>query len=280
MGLLADKVAIITGAGGGIGRAHALAFAREGARVVVNDPGGSRDGSGSSKRMADEVVEEIEAAGFEAVANHDSVATREGVDSLVWTALNKLGRVDILVNNAGILRDRTLLNMTEAEWDAVLAVHLKGTFLTTQAVGRVMKRQGDGGTIVNTTSISGLKGMFGQGNYSAAKAGIAGLTYTSAMEFARSNIRVNAIAPIALTRMTEDLPNLGHERYGPEYISPAAVFLASSLSDGITGKILGVHGPHMFEYEVMTSVGIEQSDGQPWSPTQIRDRWGELVAKG
>jgi NAD(P)-dependent dehydrogenase (short-subunit alcohol dehydrogenase family) len=182
MALLTGKVAIITGAGGGIGREHALAFAKAGARVVVNDLGGDRSGGGKGSDMADKVVAEIKAAGGDAVANYDSVATREGADSLVWTALNKYGQIDILLNNAGILRDRTLLNLSESDWNLVQDVHLKGTFLCTQSVARVLKLQGRGGRIINTTSVSGLMGNFGQGNYAAAKAGIYGLTRTAALE--------------------------------------------------------------------------------------------------
>ncbi len=280
MGLLDGKVAIITGAGGGIGRGHALAFAQEGARVVVNDLGGSRDGGGSSK-MADAVVSEIKSAGGEAVASYDSVASREGVDRLVWTALNKFGRIDILVNNAGILRDRTLLNLDEADWDAVQQVHLRGTFLATQAVARVMKLQGHGGRIINTTSVSGLLGNFGQANYSAAKAGIAGLTFTAAQELARARITVNAIAPIAITRMTEDLPlvqSLDATSFAPTSIAPAAVFLASELAADITGKIIGVEGKHIFEYRVHKTAGVLLGESESWNASKIKDQWEQITA--
>src|SRR5580765_428935 len=175
MGLLEGKVAVITGSGGGIGRAEAMLFAREGASVVVNDLGGGRDGSGQSSNMADEVVAEIQAAGGKAVASYDSVSTPAGAEKIVKAAVDHFGRIDVLVNNAGILRDKSLLKMDEAMWDAVIAVHLKDTFLCTQAAAKIMVGQGGGGRIVNTTSVSGMMGNFGQTNYSAAKAGIYGL---------------------------------------------------------------------------------------------------------
>src|SRR5579859_2428443 len=174
--LLEGKVAIITGAGGGIGREHALYFAGQGAKVVVNDLGSDRSGGGKGAEMADKTVADIKAAGGEAVANYDSVATREGADGILWSALSKFGKVDILVNNAGILRDKTLVNMGDNDFNLVLDVHLKGTFYCLQSVARQLKVQGKGGRIINTTSLSGLLGNFGQGNYGAAKGGIYSLT--------------------------------------------------------------------------------------------------------
>src|SRR5688572_30461656 len=162
MGILDGKVAIITGAGGGIGRSHALLFAKEGAKVVVNDLGGDRAGGGKGSEAADAVVGEIKAAGGDAVANYDSVATREGADALLWTALNKFGRADILVNNAGVLRDRAFLNMSDADWNTVFEVHMKGTYFCAQTMARHLKIAGKGGRIINTTSVSGLMGNFGQ----------------------------------------------------------------------------------------------------------------------
>jgi NAD(P)-dependent dehydrogenase (short-subunit alcohol dehydrogenase family) len=278
MGLLEGKVAIVTGAGGGIGREHALLFAREGAKLVVNDLGSDRHGGGKGAEMADQVVAEIKAKGGDAVANYDSVATREGADGLVWSALNKFGRLDVVVNNAGILRDKTLLNMSEQEFDLVIAVHLRGTFLVTQAAARVLKAQGKGGRIVNTTSLSGLLGNFGQGNYAAAKGGIYSLTRTASMEFQRMGVTVNAIAPVALTRMTSDLQmfkGMTAEQIGPQYIAPVAAFLASDLAADITGTIVGVQGPKIFLYKMIETEGVTR-DGGPWSPAEIKERWNEI----
>jgi len=278
MGLLDGKVAIITGAGGGIGREHALLFAKEGAKIVVNDLGSDRHGGGKGGEMADKVVAEIKAAGGEAVANYDSVATREGADGLVWSALNKYGKLDIVVNNAGILRDKTLLNMSEQDFDLVLNVHLRGTFLVTQAAARIFKTQGKGGRIVNTTSLSGLLGNFGQGNYSAAKGGIYSLTRTASMEFQRMGVTVNAIAPVALTRMTQDLAmfkGMTPEQIGPQYIAPVAAFLASDLAADITGTIVGVQGPKIFVYRMVETEGVTR-EGGPWNAAEIKERWAEI----
>ena len=264
MKLLEGKVAIVTGAGGGLGRSHALALAAEGAKVIVNDPGVSRDGTGSTHKMADAVVDEIKKAGGEAAANYDSVA--DGADKIIATAVEKFGRVDILVNNAGILRDKTIHNMTDDMWDLVIAVHLRGTFACTRAATRVMKEKGTGGRIINTTSVAGLKGNFGQSNYSAAKAGIYGFTLTSAMEFGKDGITVNAIAPLAKTRMTEDIDTIPAE-YRPEEVSPVVVFLASDLAKDVTGRIIGVHGRHLFEYHMELTGGKEKKEA--WTPAEI-----------
>ena len=268
MKLLEGKVAVVTGAGGGLGRCHALALAAEGAKVVVNDPGVSRDGTGGTAKMADAVVGEIKKAGGQAVANHDSVATTAGAEAIVKAAVDAFGRVDILVNNAGILRDKTIHNMTDEMWDLVLAVHLRGTFACTRAAARVMKEKGTGGRIVNTTSVAGLKGNFGQSNYSAGKAGIYGFTLTSAMEFGKDGIKVNAIAPLAKTRMTEDVESIPAE-LRPEDVSPVVVFLASELAKDVTGRIFGVHGRHLFEYSMGMTEGKEKKEA--WTVQEISD---------
>jgi NAD(P)-dependent dehydrogenase (short-subunit alcohol dehydrogenase family) len=280
MGLLDGKVAIITGAGGGIGRQHALLFAKEGAKVIVNDLGGDRHGGGKGGEMADAVVEEIKKAGGEAVANYDSVSTREGADGMLWAALNKFGKVDILVNNAGVLRDKSFLNMSDTDWNLVFDVHMKGTYYCAQAVCRQLKVQGSGGRIINTTSVSGLMGNFGQANYSAAKAGIYGFTRTLSMEMARAKVTVNAIAPVAFTRMTEDLkmvqaiPN-AKEMLAPDHISPVALFLASDLSADINGTIVGVMGTKVSVYRMIETAGTTPK-GATWTAQELRERWAEI----
>jgi NAD(P)-dependent dehydrogenase (short-subunit alcohol dehydrogenase family) len=281
MGLFDGKVVVITGAGAGIGRAHAHAFAREGAQVVVNDLGGDRSGGGKGSQAADAVVAELKALGAQAVANYDSVATREGADGVLWTALSKFGRVDVLVNNAGVLRDRAFLNMSEADWDLVQAVHLKGTFFCCQAFGRQLKLQGSGGRIINTTSLSGLLGNFGQGNYSAAKAGVYGLTRTLAIEFAKFKVTVNAVAPVALTRMTDDLPvfaGLTAEQLGPQFISPVVLHLASPASADLTGQIIGVQGGRVFAYRMEQSDGVEKDPATGlWTPETLAAQWAKIT---
>jgi NAD(P)-dependent dehydrogenase (short-subunit alcohol dehydrogenase family) len=253
--ILEGKVAVITGAGNGIGRATALLFAREGGKVVVCDAGVDRDGSGGSTHAAERVTAEIRAAGGSAVAVVESVATPEGAARIVQAALDSFGRIDALVNNAGILRDKTLLKMEPAMWDAVIDVHLKGTFLCTQAAAERMKAEG-GGRIVNTTSISGMLGNFGQSNYSAAKAGIYGLTRTASIELQRHHITVNAVAPLAKTRMTEDLPMFEKvESMTPEHVAPANLFFASDLCGTRTGHVLAVAGGKLSIYKVVESPG-------------------------
>ena len=287
MGLFDGKVVIVTGAGNGIGRAEALAFAEEGAMVVVNDLGGARDGTGKG-RAADDVVEEIISAGGKAVASYDSVADLDGAQSVIWTALGRFKRIDVLVNNAGILRDKSCVNMTEQEWDAVIAVHLKGTWLMSRAFARALRQQSLGGTstaaaIVNTTSMSGLIGNFGQANYSAAKAGIFGLTRTCSMEFAKLDCRVNAIAPVALTRMTEDVPALaamGVEDMGPKHIAPVVTWLGSELSSDVNGRIFGVHGTKVFEYAMQQSDGLDAPpEGSAWTPEMLSKSLGAIELK-
>ncbi len=245
MGLLDKKVAIITGAGGGLGEAYAKLFAREGAAVVVNDLGGPRDGSGADKSMAQKVVDAIKAEGGRAVANGSDISTIAGGEAVFNDAIKNFGRADILVNNAGILLDETFHKAKEANWDKVIRVHLKGTFCATQPVFKWMRDNG-GGVIVNTSSTSGLIGNFGQTNYGAAKGGIWGLSNVLAIEGRKYNIRVWTLAPGALTRMTADLPRYKENpgaALGPDGIAPAVLYMVSELSGDQTGKVLGVSGP-------------------------------------
>ncbi|MCS5619091.1 MAG: SDR family NAD(P)-dependent oxidoreductase [Myxococcota bacterium] len=274
MGLLDGKVAIITGAGGGIGREHALAMAKEGAAIVVNDLGGARDGEGSSSAMADGVVDEIKGLGGEAVANYDNVATVEGGEAILKTALDAFDHVDILVNNAGILRDRSFSNTTEDLWDSVIAVHLKGTYCVTRPVFLHMKERAVGGVIVNTSSTSGLNGNFGQCNYGAAKAGIAGFTRCLAIEGKKYGIRAFILAPVALTRLTEDLGGFSSDKIkeamNPAAVSPLLVYLASSLSGDMTGKTFLAGGGRIAEMRVVTHTGITKKvDDGLWTADQI-----------
>ena len=246
------RVAIVTGAGRGIGREHALMMASEGAKVVVNDVGGSRDGAGHSEGPAHDVVAEIEAMGGQAAANGDDISSWDGAGAVVKQAIDTFGGLDIVVNNAGILRDRMLVNMTEEEWDAVIKVHLKGTFGVSRFAAAYWRERSKNGEtnearIINTTSPSGIYGNAGQTNYGAAKAGIATFTVIAAMELERYGITVNAIAPTALTRMTEDLGlgNASEEAKAamdPRWIAPLCTWLASPQSNGVTGQVFEVSG--------------------------------------
>ena len=279
MGLLDGKVAIITGSGGGIGRAHALLMAKEGAKIVVNDLGGTRDGAGTSESAANQVVDEIKKAGGEATTSYDNVSTAEGAANLVKKAVEAFGRADILVNNAGILRDKSFLKMDEAMFDSVIAVHLRGTFLCSQAFAKQVVTQGGGGRIVNTTSVSGMLGNFGQANYAAAKAGIYGLTRTMSIELQKHRITVNAIAPIAKTRMTEDLPMFERvETLTAAHIPPAALFLASDLCGDRTGHVIAVAGARVYAFEVIETPGrFKETDDGIWTAREIADSWDSIV---
>ena len=278
MGRLAEgRVAVVTGAGRGIGRGHALALARHGAKVVVNDLGADVRGDGSSLSPAQEVVGEIHAAGGEAVVDGHDVSDWTGAEALVQTAVDAFGRLDLLVNNAGILRDRVLVNMVEAEWDDVIRVHLKGTFATCHFAAnhwreRVKAGEEVDGRIVNTTSASGLYGAVGQANYGAAKAGIAALTLIAAQELERYGVAVNAISPGGRTRMTEPLgygvgiPEDKFDFADPENVAPLVVWLASDEARGVTGRVFQASGG---------TVGIEQ--GWQHGPTvRQKARWDPI----
>jgi NAD(P)-dependent dehydrogenase (short-subunit alcohol dehydrogenase family) len=250
--LCEGRVAIVTGAGRGIGREHALSLAAHGAKVVVNDLGGNIDGSGGDLSPAEQVVLEIKGMGGEAVANGDSVSSWEGAQRLINTAIEAFGDLHAVVNNAGILRDRMLTNMTEEEWDAVINVHLKGTFAPSRWAAAYWREQAKAGKpvdgrIINTTSVSGIYGNPGQTNYGAAKAGIAAFTNIAALELARYGVTVNAVAPVALTRMTEGLgpaPETDEEREmrSPRWIAPIVTWLASAESKDITGRVFEASG--------------------------------------
>ena len=281
MGLLSGKVAIVTGSGQGIGRAHALHLARAGANLVINDPGCDRSGEGGEP-LAERVAEEVRAIGVRACSMQTAVGSAAAAQTLVDATIAEFGRLDILVNNAGILRDRTILKMTEDEWDAVVQVHLRGSFTCLQAVARFLKQQGEGGQIINTSSYSGLLGNFGQANYGAAKAGIHALTRIAAMELSRYQIRVNAIAPLAYTRMTDDLPKADTlERdptMSPDFIAPLVVYLASDLAADVTGQTFGVEGNRLFTYRMMTSHGSSRFvDDGPWTPDEIAENIQQII---
>ncbi len=284
MGLLEGKVAVVTGAGGGLGREHAMALAAEGAAVVVNDLGGARDGSGSGSAMADQVVDLIKAAGGEAAPNYDNVSTVEGGESILKGALEAFGQVDILINNAGILRDESLAKTTEDLWDPVIAVHLKGTYCVTRPIFVHMKERGAGGVIINTSSTSGLNGNFGQCNYGAAKAGIAGFTRCLALEGQRYGIRCHILAPVAHTRLTEDLPGFDSDKaaaaYDPKLVSPLMVYLASDMAKDMTGKTFLAGGGRIAEMRVVTAEGLtKEEDGGLWSAAEIGEKMtaGEIL---
>ena len=291
-GICDGRVVLITGAGRGIGREHALEFARQGAKVVVNDLGGDRDGTGSSTGPAGEVVDEIRALGGEAIANGDDVSDVDGAARMVQAAIDEFGRLDVLVNNAGILRDRMLVNMTSDEWDAVIRVHLRGTFAPSHAALAYWREQSKAGEptdarIINTTSPSGIYGNVGQTNYGAAKAGIAAFTVIAAMEVGRYGVTVNAIAPAALTRMTEDLgmgqaaANIAPDQFNalsPANIAPLVVWLGSAESKGVTGRVFNVAGGHISVAEGwVAGPGIDK-DGR-WDPAELGELIPDLVAK-
>jgi len=287
-GLVEGRVVVVTGAGRGIGRAHALAFAAEGARVVVNDLGAALDGRGGEAGPAQQVVDEIRAAGGEAVANTDDVASWDGAASLVSTAVEAFGGLDVLVNNAGFLRDRMLVNLAEDEWDAVVRVHLKGHFAPLRHAAEYWRGEAKAGRtraarVVNTSSGAGLLGSVGQGNYSAAKAGILGLTTVAAAEFGRYGVTVNAIAPAARTRMTEKTfdmaaPDDGFDAMAPENVSPLVVWLGSVESSSVTGRVFEVDGGRVGLADGWRH-GPQRDKGARWAPAELGPVVAELLAE-
>ena len=276
--MLTDKVAVVTGAGRGIGREIALLMARQGAAVVVNDLGGGADGAGGTQAPADEVVSEIKNLGGRATASYDSVATMDGGKRIVQAALDNFGAIDIVVNNAGILRDRMIFNMTEEEWDGVINTHLKGCFAVTRAAVPHM-REKRWGRIINMTSTSGLVGNIGQANYAAAKLGIVGFTKVVALDMARYNVTANCISPFAWTRMIGTIPTETEaqkarvekiKKMGPEHIAPVAVFLASDAAKEISGQVFGVRGKEVMLFSHMRPVRSIHHDAG-WTPERLAE---------
>ena len=276
--VLKDRVAVVTGAARGIGREVAVLMARLGARVVVNDYGGTESGQGGGQAPADEVVAEVRKAGGQAVANYDSVASMAGGQRIVQTAIDSFGRIDIIVNNAGILRDRMIFNMTEEEWDAVIDTHLKGSFAVTRAAAPRMKEQRSG-RFINMTSTSGLVGNIGQANYAAAKLGIVGLTKVVALDMARYNVTANCISPFAWTRMIGTIPTETEaqkarvekiKKMSPAHIAPVAAFLASDAAKDITGQVFGVRGKEIMLFGHMRPImRVHHADG--WTVERLAD---------
>ena len=266
------KVVIITGAGGGLGRQHALLMASRGALVVINDLGGAIDGSGSDKGAAEKVVDEIRAAGGEAVADTNSVATPEGGKAIVQTALDAFGKVDVVINNAGILRDKAFHNMEPDLINSVLDVHLKGAFHVTQPAWVVMREQGYG-RIISTSSAAGIFGNFGQANYGAAKMGLVGFTRVLAVEGAKYNLTANAIAPLALTRMTETLMGALGEKLDPALVSPLVAFLAHEDCP-VSGEVFSVGGGRVAQVIIAETQGYHKAS---LSMEDVRDNWDTIT---
>lgn len=283
MGMLDGKVALVTGAGGGLGETHAMLLAKEGAAVVVNDLGGSRDGSGASSNMADQVVDKIKAAGGKAVADYGNVAKEDDANAMVKAAVDNFGKLDFLIANAGILRDKSFKNMDNAMWDIVLDVHLRGTYLTVKAAYHQMMAQETGGSIVVTSSTSGLLGNFGQTNYGAAKAGIAGFARCLFQEGLKYGIRVNTLAPAAFSRLTSDIFPEGQnleELLSPDKVSPLVVWLGSDEAKEVTGRQFLVSGNTVQLLSWQShDIAVKNNTEGPWTVAEIGEKVRETFDK-
>ena len=270
-----DKVVIVTGAGGGLGKSHALEFARRGAKVVVNDLGGSVDGSGGASDAANAVLEEIKAEGGEAIANGASVADQSGVQNMIDEVMSKWGRIDVLVNNAGILRDKSFHKISLEEFNAVMDVHFQGSVYTSHAVYPIMREQ-NFGRIIFTTSSGGLSGNFGQANYGAAKMAMIGLMNCLKIEGQKYNVHSSAVAPVALSRMTENLfPEGIGERFLPEYVTPAVIYLASD--DAPNGAIIGAGAGVFTQFRIFETMGLALGTGDDMTPENIAAGWSSVA---
>jgi NAD(P)-dependent dehydrogenase (short-subunit alcohol dehydrogenase family) len=290
MGALEDRVAVITGAGRGLGREHALLFAAEGAKVVVNDLGGGPDGSGADATAAQLVVDEIRATGGQAVANADDVTTADGADRMIGQAIEEFGALHVLVNNAGILRDRTIVNMTDGEWDDVISVHLRGHFMPTRAAARYWRERYKAGqdlrpSLINTTSTSGLFSNSGQSNYGAAKTGIATLAIIAQKELQRYGVKANAIAPAARTRLTLATPGMtdailqtpeeGFDPMDPANVSPFVAYLATADCP-IAGRVFFVAGGGIHLFQPFAIIDSIAKDGK-WTVAELQDQAARLA---
>ncbi|MFW5740482.1 MAG: SDR family NAD(P)-dependent oxidoreductase [Myxococcota bacterium] len=279
MSLLEGKIALVTGGGRGVGRASALALAEQGASVVVNDAGCALDGSAYDESVADAVTDEIRAAGGKAVASHEDIATAQGATTAVQSAIDAFGDLDVLVCSAGIARDKTLLKMDEASWDAVVGVGLKGTFLTAQAAARQMISMGHGGRMVLMTGLPGYLGNFAQGNLAAACGGVHGLMRTASIEWQKHKITVNAVAPLAKTRMTEALPLLqGFDNLTPEHVAPAVVMLSSDRCGDRTGYVVAATGARMYAFRFVESAGkFKDEEAGLFTADEIDEHWHAIT---